>query len=248
MYFKHFFFCLFLFVSVMFSGCAKQLTRELRSNIYPMKYMMDSKNCEAKKPITVKLETIIDSSNMPDSLTAKTSLFLILPFVVCNAVTTQYNCTIGRSSLDCSIKPFLRSSFEAEAARSGCFEITRSDSADYTCSITLSECKSKGPYNSFFVAYYAVFVVGSVYGHTAGPGNSTVTLSSTLKNNKGKIIPLKYSASNKTLMLKNNNNVSSLQTTYVNGLVEALSFSFKQAIEQTIQGINSEINKDKLEK
>jgi hypothetical protein len=212
-----------------------------------MKYMMDSKTCETKKPVTVKLETIIDSSKMPDYLTAKTSLFLFLPFVICNVVTTQYNCAIGRSSLDCSIKPFLRSSFEAEAERSGCFELTRSDSADYTCTITISECKSTGPYNSFFAVYYAIFVVGSVRGHTAGPGNSTVTLSSTLKNNKGEIIPLKFTASNKTLMLKNSNNVRSLQKTYVNGLVESLSFSFKQAIEQTIQGINSEINKDKHE-
>ena len=219
-------------------GCATQLTGQFRG-VSSLGYIMDSKECSVKQPVTIKFMPVIDNTGMGDTITVKGTSFVI-PLVALDFWGSNYHCVLGRNSIDRPIAPFFYKSFESEAKRSGCFRLIDSDSADYTCQITLSKGSCVGPYSHFGGFYFLVFAFGFFDNHSAGPGVSTITMDITLTKKSSPVFKKKFISERKTEMLTlQHNRLDELQNNFISGLVESFSFAMKDCIEQGVKAIDS---------
>jgi hypothetical protein len=230
--------------AVLTFGCAKQLTNELQQGVYPIDYMLDSKECKQKAPITVCLQNVSNSNEFTtfkNAMIAKTKYWYFVPLGIVNFGGTGYSCELGRASIDKNIIDFVKSAYIKEANRSGCFQLVESKNADYSLDVSILNHETKGPYNTYFYLYFALYIYGYGYGQTAGPGQSKVIIKTTLKGKNGSVIEKQFEKETQTDMLRNKNNVHELRQNYVNGMVESLSMAFKDCIEKSVLSINGEI-------
>jgi hypothetical protein len=236
-----------LFVTVlvisilMLSGCAKQLTRDIQGT-FALDYMQDSKICKQKLPIRIAIGSVNNKVELKDSTYARTKYFVPIPLILFNIGLSGYSCYLGQAAFDVKIEDFVRKSFEKEAQRSGCFEIVNDGSEQYTVDLTVAKQETKGPYSKYFFMYCAIYVYGCAYGQKAGPGQSNVLLKMDLKKNGDKVLSRQFDSQTTTEMLQGKNNVKELRRNYVIGMVESLSFAFKDCIENSVLAINKHIS------
>ena len=226
---------------VLFSGCAKQLTRDLQGS-FPLDYMQDSKICSQKSPVKIAVGNVSNEVELKDSTYARTKYFVPIPLVFVNVGVSGYSCKLGQAAFDSKIEKFVRDAFEKEAQRSGCFEIVDDGSEEYTVDLTVVEQETKGPYTKYFYMYFAMYVYGYGYGQKAGPGQSSVILKMDLKNRNGESLSRQFESQTSTEMLRGKNNAKELRRNYVIGMVESVSFAFKECIENSILTINQHIS------
>ncbi|MBN2286735.1 MAG: hypothetical protein JXI43_09830 [Tissierellales bacterium] len=229
------------FLFVLFSGCAKQLTRDLQGS-FPLDYMQDSEICNHKAPIKVAIGNITNEVELNDLTYARTKYFVPIPLLFVNFGVSGYSCKLGQSAFDSKIEDFVRESFEKEAQRSGCFEIVKDGSEEYTANLSIVEQETKGPYTKYFYMYFAMYVYGYGYGQKAGPGQSSIALKMDLKNENGESFSKQFESQTSTEMLRGKNDVKELRRNYVIGMVESVSFAFKECIENSVLAINQHIS------
>lgn len=235
------------FAAVLALGCSTQLAKGLRNGVYPLGYMLDSKQCAEKAPVTVRLDTVCyckEFNSFGDSLTAKTKFWYFIPLVVFNFGGATYNCELGKASLDKNIIDFVKSAYVKEATRSGCFRLVDSGDADYTLNVSIQNHETKGPYSSFFYVYFALYIYGFGDMHSAGPGQSKVSMAISLKGKDGAVFNRQFEKTTMTEMIRNKkNDLNEMNRNYVNGLVESLSMAFKDCIEQSVCAVNDQVVK-----
>jgi hypothetical protein len=234
------------FIAVLMLGCAKQLTKDLQQGVYPIDYMLDSKVCGQKTPITIRLNTVSYSTEFKefkDASIAKTKYWYFVPLVFINFGGSGYNCELGKASIDKNIVEFVKKSYAKEASRSGCFQFVDSGNADYDLDVTILSHETKGPYSTYFYMYFALYLYGYGYGQTAGPGKSKAVIGISLRRKDGSVFERQFENETSTEMLRNKNNVNELKRNYVTGMVESLSMAFKDCIEKSVLAINEQISK-----
>lgn len=202
--------------------------------------MFDSRQCEKRLPITVCFKNVSYASDFKevDFTYSKLKYWFVVPLVMLNIGTSEYTCVFGKSSIDRDVLPFVRESVEKECNRSGCFRLTSPDSASYDLSVSISNYRSVGPYGVFFYMYFFMYVYGFGYNHTAVPGESQVVLKMTLTGRDGSVYEKEFNVLKESLVLKGRNDVRELRRNYTNSMIEALSMSFKESIEDVVKSIN----------
>jgi hypothetical protein len=173
---------------------------------------------------------------------ARTKYFVPVPLLFVNFGVSGYSCKLGQSAFDSKIEDFVRDSFEKEAQRSGCFEIVNDGSEEYTADLSIVEQETKGPYTKYFYMYFAMYVYGYGYGQKAGPGQSSIALKMDLKNENGESFSKQFESQTSTEMLRGKNDAKELRRNYVIGMVESVSFAFKECIENSVLAINQHIS------
>ncbi|MBD3345935.1 MAG: hypothetical protein GF401_12805 [Chitinivibrionales bacterium] len=233
------------FLIVFLSGCAKQLTRDLQG-AFPLDYMQDSEICSQKTPVKIALGKVSNEVELNDSTYARTKYFVPIPLLFVNFGVSGYSCKLGQAAFDSKIENFVREAFEKEALRSGCFEFVNDGSEEYTVDLTVVEQETKGPYTKYFYMYFAVYVYGYGYGQKAGPGQSLIALKMDLKDNNGESFSRQFESQTSTEMLRGKNDAKELRRNYVIGMVESVSFAFKDCIENSVFAINQHIGGTEL--
>lgn len=232
-------------VTILPLGCVKQLTSDLQSGVYSIDYMLDSKECKQKAPITIHLKNVNydkEFTTFKDFSSAKMKFWYFIPLAIVNFGGTVYDCELGKASIKKDVVDFVKSAYIKEANRSGCFQLVESENADYNLEVTILNHETKGPYSSYFYFYFALYLYGYGYGQNAGPGQSKAVIKTTLKDKNGSIIERQFAKKTKTEMLYKKNDVSELRWNYVNSMVESLSMAFKDCVEKSVLSINEEIN------
>lgn len=232
-----------LFSLSFFTGCAKQLTRDLQVSS-SLEYLQDSKICENKTPTRIAIGSVSNESNLQDSTKAHPLYFVPIPLVFFNFGVSGYMCKLGLSAFDNQLENFVKDAFVKESQRSGCFEVVNDGSEEYTVNFTIVENETKGPYSKYFYMYFALYVYGYGYGQKAGAGETNIALKMDLIGKDGKIISRQFESMRKTEMLRGKNNTKELRKNYVIGMVESASYAFKECIENSVLAINQHITGD----
>jgi hypothetical protein len=246
MAFRSFSVIIFTFIMFNFFNCAKQLTRDLQS-YSSLSYLQDSKFCEQKTPTRIAIGNVKNEAKLKDSTKANLLYFVPIPLVFVNFGISGFTCKLGRSAFDIQLEDFVKNAFAKEAERSGCFELVNDGSEEYTVNLTIVENEAKGPYTKYFYMYFAMYVYGYGHGQKAGPGEVNIALKMDLVGKNGKNVSRRFESVRKTELLRGKNNAKELRRNYVIGMVESVSFAFKECIENIVLSINQYVTNGEID-
>ena len=137
----------------------------------------------------------------------------------------------------------LKKNFQRESDRSGVFEID-SIGADYELNLSIDELQAKGPYLSSGYYIFAGFAYVYSSGDYAGPAETKLAISYTLRKKGMQIRKNTFTVKKETEQLeKGHNTHKELIQGYSTSMAEATSDNFKNVISSIVGDLNSYFEK-----
>jgi hypothetical protein len=237
----------FLYISIfalMVVSCSesKMLQKSLGNFNAPIAYLHDSKIIDSPK--TDSLIIWLNNKSL-DSITNVTKINAkLLPFLVFNYSEVNLNVKLGQSSLQQKYDDFFANSLLDESDRTGCFGISNleSNASFYTLDITIDTCSTNSKYQRSTTVLFLFFAY-SVSSREAGfPAETNLKVSTQLKKG-GVLIAEKSYAIKRTqpFIPTPNTSLHNLRADFTTNMVESLSLSTKQCVEDIINDVNRTI-------
>ncbi|MCX6256851.1 MAG: hypothetical protein NTW49_02975 [Bacteroidia bacterium] len=239
-------FAYILIISIVTISCSESriLQNSLRNYNVPIGYIHDSeiKNCPKTDSLIVRL-----NYEPLDSITRVSKVKrLVLPFIMLNYFEIDMLVKLGQSSIREKYNDFFAGSFMDESGRTACFGISDkiSDDSMYTLDIRIDTCITKSKYKRSTTVIFLLFVYSTYFNETGSDAETELQVSTRLKKGDRLIAEKSYDIK-KTLPFSFNGSesVDQMRYDYTVNLVESLSLSTKQCIEEIINDINTSLQK-----
>jgi len=225
---------------------SKMLQKSLNSFNAPIGYLHDSQKTDV--PATDSLIIRLNDYSL-DSLTRVTHLKgLVLPFIVFDYVEVNMGVKLGQKSIQDPYSDFFAGSLADESFRTGWYGISNRESSDslYTLEITIDTCTTTAKYRHTSMFMYLFFAYSMSYSEMGFPAETNLQVSTKLWKGNALITEKRYSIKRKQPFIQAGQvNGDKLRSNFTANMVESLSLSTKQCIEEMVRDINSSIKQDK---
>lgn len=237
----------FLYISIIaliVVSCseAKLLQKSLGKFDAPIGYLHDSKITDCPK--TDSLVVWLDSQSL-DSITNVSKINTkVLPFLVFNYSEVNMKVKLGQSSIQQKYHDFFASSLADECKRTGCFAISDKEPTDsyYTLDITIDTCSTNSKYQRSTTVLFLFFAYSYSFQEAGFPAETLLKVSARLKKGNNLIAEKSYVINRTQPFITNpNRNMNNLRADFTANMVESLSLSTKQCIEEIINDVNKSL-------
>lgn len=234
----------FLYISIiafMVLSCseAKMLQKSLGKFDAPIGYLHDSKITDCPK--TDSLVVWLNNQSL-DSVTNVSKINTkVLPFLVFNYTEVNMKVKLGQSSLQQKYDDFFAGSLADETKRTGCFAITDQEPKDsyYTLDITIDTCTTNSKYQRSTTVLFLFFAYSYSFQEAGFPAQTNLKVSARLKKGNDLVAEHTYVIDRTQPFIPNpNRNITNLRADFTANMVESLSLSTKQCVEEIILDVN----------
>ena len=228
-----------LLVSLWSCSGSKMLQKSLEKYKAPIGYLLDSKttDCLQKDTVFIRL-----NNNGLDSITTVSKMKgKVLPFIFFNYTESNMKVGLGQSSLEQSYHDFFTGSLIAESKRSGCFvaDDRTPGSNQYSLEITIDTCKVRSKYQRNSTVIFLLFAYSMSFQELGFPSETDLVISTRFKKGEKVISEKSYQIKKTQPFLSTQSaNVNKLRADFTANMVESLSMSTKQCIEELLNDIN----------
>ncbi len=236
---RYIYFSIIILLSVSCSE-SKMLQKSLAKYQMPIGYLHDSQtiNYPASDSLFVRL------NNEPlDSITSVSKIkALFLPFIVFNYYEINMKVNLGQNSFQQPYSEFFKGSLIEESKRTAYFGITDRVANDsvYTLDITIDSCSTISKYRRTSSVMYLLIAYSYGFSESGYPAETNMKVSAKLSKGGRLIYQKNYRIKNDQPFL-NPRNPNNIRRDFVANMVESLSLSTKQCIEDIIFDVNSAI-------
>lgn len=234
----------FILFALVLSSCSqtKMLQKSLQNYRAPMGYLYDSKIIEGPKNDSL---IIWVNNKSLDSLTSVTKLKgTVLPFIVFTYVESNMGVKLGQSSMEQTYDDFFATSLADESERSGSFIISNTSSSDslYTLDIEIDTCITHSKYQQSTTVLFLFFAYSYSFEERGFPSQTNLKVTTKLRKGNTVVAERSY-AVERTQPFLNPQTVSvdKLRADFTANMVESLSLSTKQCIEEIIRDVNRDL-------
>lgn len=237
----------FIYISLlalMTISCSesKMLQKSLIKFKAPLGYLHDSKI--TNHPNTDSLIVKLNIGTL-DSVTSVSKMRgLVLPFIVFNYFEKNMRIQLGQSSIEQGYNDFFVTSLIDESKRTGRFGISnkRSDDSFYTLEITIDTCMTQSKYRSTTMGVFLLFAYSVSSSEMGFPAETNLHVSTRLSKGNTVIREKEYTIKRDQPFLNvRSRNSNKLRADFIANMVESLSLSSKQCIEDMILDVNASI-------
>jgi hypothetical protein len=220
------------------------LQKSLQNYKAPIGYLHDSKIIEGPKKDSLIIW--LNNKSLDSLTTVSKQKGKLYPFIVFNYSEVNMGVKLGQSSMEQTYDDFFAGSLADESERSGYFTISNSNSNDslYTLDIEIDTCTTNSKYQHSTTVLFLFFAYSISYAERGFPAETNLKVSTRLKKGSALIAERTYTI-NRTQPFLNSHNVSidNLRADFTANMVESLSLSTKQCIEEIINDVNTEMQK-----
>jgi len=230
-----------VFFSILLVSCSgsKMLQSSLIKLNSSIGYLHDSPktNCQRNNQVY-----FIINHNPLDSITTVSKINnLVLPLIIFNHFETTMKVKLGQSSIQESYNTFFASSLADESKRSGCFNVSNALSNDsiHTLELTIDTCSTTSKYRKSTTFYFLVFAYGWNISESGSPAETRLQVTAKLKKGNSLVYEKKYVINHSQPFVNSSIvNTNKLRSDFTTNMVEGLSFSTKECIEQIVADLN----------
>lgn len=228
------------FLTLLLVSCSgsKMLQTSLLKLNSSMGYLHDSpkSSCPRNNQVYVTIQ------NSPlDTITSVSKLNgLVLPFIIFNHFETTMKVKLGQSSIQEDYNTFFVSSLADESNRSGCFNVSndlRNDSI-HTLELTIDTCNTTSKYRKSFTFYFLLYYYGWNISESGSPAETNLQVSAKFRKGNSLVYEKKYVIKHSQPFVNSIANANKLRSDFSINMVEGLSLSTKECIEQIVADIN----------
>jgi hypothetical protein len=235
----------FIYLGLFFLGLiscsgSKMLQKSLQKYKSPIGYLHDTKIVDCQKSDTIFISAI--SNKVLDTITNVSKINgKVLPFIFFTYTETNMKVKLGQSSIEQSYNDFFINSLIDESKRSGCFVVDsrKPSKSQYSLEITIDTCNVKSKYKRSTTVLFLLFAYSMSFQEFGFPAETDLVVSAKLKK-EDKIISEKSYNIKKTQPFLNSRSesVDKLRSDFTANMVESLSLSTKQCVEELIKDLN----------
>ncbi|MDD4994323.1 MAG: hypothetical protein PHR83_19040 [Paludibacter sp.] len=235
-------FCLLL-VSCSETKMLQSSLLKLNSSV---EYLHDSPETSCFKPKQV----YVNIDNAPiDTITTVSKLNgLLIPLIVFDYYNIEMKVKLGQSSIQENYNNFFFNSIAEESKRSGCFNVTDEKTNDsiYSLDLKIDSCNTISKYRKSFIFMYLFFAYSYSYSESGSPAETNLQVSAKLRKGDSLIYEKKYIVKrNQPFVPQPGMNSNKLRADFTTNMVEGLSLSTKNCIEQIVDDVNTSIHGSK---
>ena len=228
-------------MAILGCGTTSGVRSSMEYNQNSMGYRFDSVETERKKDIMIHVNDIQFSADiLPDSLVVEKEQRYFIPLFFLNFWKGVYRCELGQKNISEDLDSFVSNNFRSEVERSGRFQLTDDENADYQLDLEFTTISSQGFYTQS--GQFHFLVVYLMWGSSRSTSNVQATVMSNVKLSKNDDVVFEKEISVK----KAQNPVSDSSMTaaelkhyFMVQLVHTLSICFKECFEDTVAEINN---------
>lgn len=229
-----------LILGLMSCSGSKMLQKSLQKYKAPIGYLHDSKIDDYLKKDTIFISAInnkgIDSITSVSKMKGK-----ILPFIIFNYTETNMKVELGQSSIEQSYHDFFTNSLIDESKRSGRIIVDNRDPGKnpYSLEINIDTCNVRSKYQRNTTVLFFLIAYSMSFQELGFPSETNLVVTARLKK-EGKMISEKSYRVKRTQPFLNSQSINSakLRSDFTANMVESLSLSTKQCIEDLIKDLN----------
>jgi hypothetical protein len=151
---------------------------------------------------------------------------------------------LGQNSIQENYNDFFTNSFITESSRSGCFGIATKKTNDsiYTLDLKIDTCITSSKYSRSTTVIFLLVAYSMSFSEWGSPAETYLHVSASLKKGEKIIYEKKYIVKrNQPFVNSRIANTNKLRSDFTVNMVESLSLSTKQCVEDIITDINSSI-------
>jgi hypothetical protein len=223
---------------------SKALLNSLNKYQGSLNYLHDSKIDQCDKSISialVKLENqVFDTATSVSKINHK-----VLPFLIYNYEEVNLDVKLGQTSLEQNYSDFFKESFIIESQRIGCYSLIDNPiNSKYAMEINFDTCIAHSKYQRNNTALFLLLAYSMNFQEIGFPAETNLILNVKLKEDDDLIFENKYSITKTQPFLNiQARNVNKLRSDFITNIIESLSLSTKECIEQIISDINQIIDR-----
>ena len=241
-----------LFVAVgmvlLLSACSptKEIYRGLVTQPVSLSYLYDSPAAAQRSSLTVSMTSPdLSAADLRQSSQLEKTKSSVLPLLVYNRWKSEFTYTLGKTSTQEEITNFIQTAWLAESYRSGLYLPDTNAVADLQLEIEIDSAYARGPYKADGVCIFALVAYSYAEWEYAGPGIAYSRFVYRLKEGE-KVLWEKAAESTHSSQLLSNQaeTVQKLRKDYTTHLVESLSLTFKDNLEEVVEEVNRYIGKN----
>jgi len=151
---------------------------------------------------------------------------------------------LGQSSIQEDYTDFFTGSLTDESKRSGCFSVTDQIPNDsvYTLDLTIDSCNTISKYRKNFTFMFLLIAYTYSYSESGSPAETNLQVSAKFSKGSSLIYEKKYSIKRTQPFINPSRwNSNKLRADFTTNMVEGLSLSTKECIEQIVADINTSL-------
>ncbi len=230
-------------ITLTLAGCAGRtmIRKGIDAQHCSLAYLHDSPQATAKKDAKINIDEITIVNNLPDSAIVAKKRIIVIPALIFYVWHKNYECYIGKKSIQEDIPGFVHESFMEEAQRSGSFQPTK-EAGEYKLRITIDTIRTSGAYKVEGHFIYGGFFYSYRTYQYAGPCDAYLSISYSLEKN-GRVIAENTFAFDKkaTVLKKRAKGGANLRKTFTTQMTECISLNIKAAMEKIVEEVNTKI-------
>jgi len=237
-----------MIIAVMALSCSQSRMFQKSLNNYnaPIGYLHDSKKTDV--PATDSL--VVRLNDYPiDSLTrVSKAKWLFVPLIVFNYFELSMGVKLGQKSIQEPYGDFFAGSLKEESQRTGSFGISNREYSDslYTLDITIDTCNTTSKYKRSSTVIYFLYYYYTSMSEMGYPAETNLHVSTKLWKGNALITEKRYSIKRKQPFLNAGQiNSDRLRSNFTANMVESLSLSTKECVDEIVRDINSVIKQDR---
>ena len=220
--------------------------KKLQSNLQKLNSSIEYLHNSPTSSCPRSNQVYININNAPlDTFTTASKLSgLVLPFIIFNHFETTMKVKLGQSSIQENYNDFFTGSLIDESKRSGCFNVSKIKTTDsiYTLDLTIDTCNTISKYKKSYTFMYLFFAYSWYYSESGSPAQTNLQVSAKFRKGNSLIYDKKYSIKRiQPFVNPINANSNKLQSDFSTNMVEGLSLSTKDCIEQIVADINTSL-------
>ena len=230
-----------LIIAFIAASCSesKMVQTNFVSYQAPIGYLHDSSTNDCPKTDSLK----VNLGKIPLDEVTDVSVIdkVVFPSIALNIIDENMLVTLGQNSIQQMYGEFFMRSLVDESKRIGCFGVcgSLSGKSGYTLDVKIDTCRTISKYQQHTTIVFVYFYKKTVKG-TGFPAETTLTVSVKLRKGRRVVFEKSY-AVKRTQPFVNSPNVAAekLKADLVANMVQSLSLSTKQCIEEIISDVNS---------
>ena len=229
-------------------ACAptKEIYRGLAKQPVSLSYLYDSPIATQGSSVTVGMSPpALSAAGIRQVSHLEKTKSRVLPLLVYNHWKNEFIYTLGKASAQEEITSFVREAWLAESYRSGLYLPDTNMVADLLLEIEIERAYARGPYKADGVCIFALIAYSYAEWEYAGPGIAYSRFIYRLKKGETVLWEKATESTHSSELLNNQvKTVQKLREDYTTHLVESLSLTFKDNIEEVVREVNKYIIKD----
>jgi hypothetical protein len=216
------------------------LQKSLSKYKVPIDYLHDSKKniCVKKDTVYINdlLKLIIDSNTTVSKIN-----YTLIPLIFFNYEETNLLVKLGQSSIKPKYNDFFINSFLTETQRSGCF-ISKNQlpkNNQYILEISIDSCKTESIYQMKSTLIFLLIAFSSRSREIGFPSTTILNANLILRKDDKILLKKNYNIERQQpFIISNVKNTDQLRSDFTTNMVESLSLTTKQCIENIVSDLN----------